>query len=92
MYNKYWLCYTDNVDRVSNVEGDWVLERILTVEEAYQNGARNKQWILNRSNPYDLKEDELLKEVKYKLGIEPYPKNIIKVNDANLVVIVSISI
>ena len=25
--------------------------------------------------PYDLTEDELLKEVKYSLGIEPYPKN-----------------
>lgn len=25
--------------------------------------------------PYDLTEDELLKEVKYSLGIEPYPEN-----------------
>ena len=25
--------------------------------------------------PYDLSEDELLKEVKYSLGIEPYPEN-----------------
>ena len=25
--------------------------------------------------PYDLTEAELLKEVKYSLGIEPYPKN-----------------
>lgn len=25
--------------------------------------------------PYDLAEDELLKEVKYSLGIEPYPDN-----------------
>ncbi|MBE5759513.1 MAG: hypothetical protein E7332_05745 [Clostridiales bacterium] len=25
--------------------------------------------------PYDLAEDELLKEVKYSLGIEPYPEN-----------------
>ena len=25
--------------------------------------------------PYDLPEDELLKEVKYSLGIEPYPEN-----------------
>ena len=25
--------------------------------------------------PYDLTEEELLKEVKYSLGIEPYPEN-----------------
>ena len=25
--------------------------------------------------PYDLAEDDLLKEVKYSLGIEPYPEN-----------------
>lgn len=25
--------------------------------------------------PYDLTEDKLLKEVKYSLGIEPYPEN-----------------
>lgn len=25
--------------------------------------------------PYDLTEDELLQEVKYSLGIQPYPKN-----------------
>ncbi|MBP3941355.1 MAG: hypothetical protein J6D00_07700, partial [Christensenellaceae bacterium] len=25
--------------------------------------------------PYDLTEDELLKEVNYSLGIEPYPEN-----------------
>ncbi len=25
--------------------------------------------------PYDLTEDELLNEVKYSLGIEPYPKD-----------------
>jgi len=25
--------------------------------------------------PYDLTEDELLKEVKYSLRIEPYPKD-----------------
>ena len=58
------------VDEVCFAEKPFiVIEYCESVEEA-----RNNQMIDADPFPYDLSDEELLTEVKYSMGLEPYPK------------------